>query len=236
MLKLYQFERTWNIPNLSPFCCKIETYLRMADIPYKINPTLPLTAPKGKLPYIEDDDIILGDSAFIILHLKAYYKNLDEQLNAANLALSLAMQRLLEEHLFWVALYSRWQYTDSNWQINKQAIFGGMPPVIRDIAAAYYRHKIKQQIHGHRMGRHTPEDIFSRGIHDIEALSACLQDKKYFFGDEPSTLDASAFGMLVNTLICPIESPLKQYALTKRNLTQYVERVMSDYYPELLTA
>ena len=32
MLKLYQFERTWGIPNLSPFCCKIETYLRMADI------------------------------------------------------------------------------------------------------------------------------------------------------------------------------------------------------------
>lgn len=152
----------------------------MADIPYKINPTLPLTAPKGKLPYIEDDDIILGDSVFIILHLKAYYKNLDEQLSAAELALSLAMQRLLEEHLFWVALYSRWQYTDSNWQINKQAIFGGMPPVIRDIAAAYYRYKIKQQIHGHGMGRHTPEDIFTHGIHDIEALSACLQDKKYF--------------------------------------------------------
>jgi hypothetical protein len=32
MLRLYQLERTWGTPNLSHFCCKIETYLRMADI------------------------------------------------------------------------------------------------------------------------------------------------------------------------------------------------------------
>ncbi|SDY07419.1 glutathione S-transferase-like protein [Nitrosomonas sp. Nm33] len=92
----------------------------MVDINYEIKPTLLLTALKGKLPYIKDNDIILGDSAFIILHLKAHYKNnLDEQLSAAELALLLAMQRLLEEHLFWVVLYSHWQYTHSNWQINK---------------------------------------------------------------------------------------------------------------------
>ena len=41
MLTLYQFERTWGIPNLSPFCCKIETYLRMANIDYTIKPSLP---------------------------------------------------------------------------------------------------------------------------------------------------------------------------------------------------
>src|SRR5689334_25151060 len=41
-------------PNLSHFCCKTETYLRMAGIEYGIKTTLPLFAPKGKLPYIED--------------------------------------------------------------------------------------------------------------------------------------------------------------------------------------
>ena len=41
MLKLYQFERTWGIPNLSPFCCKVETYLRFAGIDYETEAALP---------------------------------------------------------------------------------------------------------------------------------------------------------------------------------------------------
>lgn len=233
MLQLYQFERTWDIPNLSHFCCKTETYLRMAGIEYEIKPTLPLGAPKGKLPYIEDGGEILGDSRFIVLHLKTKYKDLDKGLNEEELALSLALQRLLEEHLFWATMYSRWQYSDANWQVTKQAIFGVMPPVIRDMAAAYYRHKIKQQIYGHGTGRHEAEEIFALGKQDINALSACLDDKKYFLGDRPTTLDGSAFGFLINTFGCPIESPLKEHGLSKDNLTNYVDRIKAEYYPDL---
>ena len=69
MLKLYQLERTWGIPNLSHFCCKTETYLRMAGIEYEIVPALPLNAPKGKVPYIEEGGSLLGDSGFIVQYL-----------------------------------------------------------------------------------------------------------------------------------------------------------------------
>jgi len=233
MLKLYQFERTWDIPNLSPFCCKIETYLRMADIDYEIKPTLPLGAPKGKLPYIEDNGLALGDSRFIIAHLKSAYKDLDQGLHDTELATSLAMQRLLEEHLFWVALYSRWQYTDENWQTNKKAIFGRLPPIIRDIVASGWRKKIKRQIVGHGTGRHLAEEIFTLGKQDMDALSAGLGNKPYFLGDQPTTLDASAFGLLINIIGCPIESPLKEYGLSQDNLVNYVDRIRRAYYSDL---
>ena len=233
MLKLYQFERTWGIPNLSPFCCKIETYLRMAGIEYEIKPALPFSAPKGKLPYIEDYGKALGDSRFIMIHIKSNYKDLDKGLSDAELAASVAMQRLLEEHLFWVLLYSRWQYTDENWQVNKQAIFGGLPPIIRDIAAISWRPKIKRQIFGHGTGRHNTEEIFALGKQDIDALSASLGDKRYFLGNQPTTLDASAFGHLINIIGCPIESPLKEYGLSKNNLISYVDRIESEFYEDL---
>ena len=233
MLILYQFERTWGNPNLSHFCCKTETYLRMAGIEYTIKTTLPLLAPKGKLPYIEDDDLKLADSRFILQHLKTRYKDLDQDLNPAESALALAMQRLIEEHLFWATMYSRWQYTDANWQINKKAIFGVLPPVIRDIAAIIYRYKINKQIYGHGTGRHTAEEIFELGMLDIDALSACLGDKKYFLGNQPVSLDATAFGFLIDTLGCPIESPLKEYSLSKDNLRNYVDRIKAEYYPDL---
>jgi hypothetical protein len=38
MIKVYQFEPAFGIPNASPFCFKLENYLRMAAIPFEISP------------------------------------------------------------------------------------------------------------------------------------------------------------------------------------------------------
>ena len=54
-IKLFQFPRMFAVPNLSPFCCKLETWLRIARIPYEVVDTPnPRAGPKGKLPFIED--------------------------------------------------------------------------------------------------------------------------------------------------------------------------------------
>ncbi len=235
MIKLYQFARTWGIPNLGQFNVKVETYMRMADIPYELVETLPLKGPKGKLPYIEDNGKKIADSTFIIEHLKETYgDSLDSALTAQQLAVGVAIQRLLEDHLYWVGMYTRWLYTEDNWQTNKTAIFGGMRPVIRDIAAFVYRRFIiAKQIRGHGMGRHSSEEIFRLGEADLDALSDLLGDNPYFMGESPTSVDASAFGVLINTMGCPIESPVKEYALTKPNLSAYCDRIKQQYFPEI---
>ncbi len=234
MITLHQFARTWDIPNLSHFCTKIETYLRMTQLPYQIVETLPLKAPRGKLPYIEDNGKKIADSRLIIRYLKATYGDpLDDHLSLEEKATAKAFQRLLEEHLFWVTMFARWGYTEQNWQVNKRAIFGVLPPVIRDMAAWVYRKRINSQIRGHGIGRHTQEEVFELGKEDIDALANFLGDKAYFMGDKPTSLDASAFGILVNTVNSPIESPAKDYALTKTNITEYCTRMLSEFFPEL---
>lgn len=235
MIKLYQFARTWGNPNLGQFNVKLETYLRMAGIPYEIVETMPLTAPKGKLPYIEDNGTKIADSEFIIEHLKEHHGDpLDASLSDRQKATGLAVMRLLEDHLYWAGMYSRWLYTDENWRINKQAIFGGMPPVVRDLAAWIYRRRvIARQIHGMGFGRHSAEEVFHLGIKDLDALAALLGEQPYLLGDQPSSYDASMFGVLVNTIDCPIESPLKEHGRKKRNLLDYCARIRQRYFPEL---
>jgi glutathione S-transferase len=234
MIKLYQFARTWDIPNLSQFCVKVETYLRMTKLPYQIIETLPLKAPRGKLPYIEDNDQKISDSRTILKYLKKTYGDtLDLHLSLEEKANATAYQRLLEEHLYWIGMFSRWRYSDSNWQTNKQAIFGVLPPLIRDIAASIYRKRINSQITGHGIGRLGADEIFDLAKDDIDSLIGFLGNKKYFLGDQPTSLDASAFGILINTLGCPIESPLKNYALRQANLKSYCQRMQGEFFPEL---
>ncbi|MEQ1545260.1 glutathione S-transferase family protein [Methyloglobulus sp.] len=234
MITHHQFARTWGIPNLSVFCVKVETYLRMNKLPHKIAETLPLKGPRGKLPYIEDDGRKLSDSRLILNYLRATYGDSDQEfLSPEQKSIATAYQRLLEEHLYWVDMITRWNYTEENWQIIKQAIFGGLPPIARDLAATIYRVKIKSQIKGHGIGRLTYEEIFELGKEDIDSLAKFLGNKPYFMGKQPSTLDASAYGVLVNILGSPFKSPLKTHALTKQNLIDYCERVQTGYFPEL---
>jgi glutathione S-transferase len=234
MIALHQFARTWGIPSLSQFCVKVETYLRLTHLPYEIVESMPLKAPRGKLPFIVDDGQKIADSRLIVEYLKKTYGDtLDAALTAEQKGIATALQRLLEEHLYWVGMMTRWNYSEANWQTNKQAIFHPLPPVIRDIAATVYRWRIKGQIVGHGLGRLTAEEAFALGREDLDALSDFLGDKPYFMGENPTSLDASAYGILVNTLGCPIESPLKDYAVSKTNLVRYCQRIQAEYFPEL---
>lgn len=234
MIVLHQFPRSWGIPNLSQFCVKVETFLRLAKLPYQIVESMPLKGPRGKLPFIEDEGKTISDSRLIVEYLRATYgDHLDDWLSPAEKGVATAFQRVLEEHLYWVGMMTRWDYSEQNWQTNKRAIFGGLPPVIRDLVAALYRRRIKGQIMGHGLGRLSSEEAFSLGREDLDALAEFLADKPYFMGSRPCSLDASAYGILVNTLGCPIESPLKEHALARVNLVDYCRRIQAGCFPEL---
>jgi glutathione S-transferase len=230
MITLHQFARAWDIPNLSPFCSKVETYLRMADVPYRVAAAVPPRAPKGNLPYISDDGKKIADSRFILEYLRDRYQvDLDRELTPTERAESMAFQRMIEDDLHWAVMWSRWAQP-RNWSANKQAIFGGLPPVLRDVVAWYARRQMRRQIRGQGLGRNTEDEIFHLGKQDLTALSDFLAGKPFFMGDRPTTLDASAFGLLSNVLWCPIESPLKVHAQRLGNLVAFCERVRDRYF------
>jgi glutathione S-transferase len=235
MITLYQLPRSWGVPNLSQFCAKVATYLRLAEIPYQVATTLPIKAPRGKLPYIEDQGrkIIVSDSRLIIRYLKANYGDpLDARLSAEEKGIATAWRRLIEEHLYWASMHTRWNYGEPNWQANKREIFSILPPLIRDVIALGYRYRIKSQLLGQGMGRLTAEEIFDLGREDLDALAAFLGEKPYFLGAEPTSLDATAYGFLVNIVGTPIESPLKDHARGHANLVEYCRRIQTRCFPE----
>ncbi len=218
---------------MSPFCGNVETYLKMAGLPYEVVDAIPLQAPKGQLPFIEDNGRRVGDSRFIVEYLKEVYgDNVDGHLTAAERGVSNAMQRLIENHLCWAFVFARWGKRDKNWEENKRAIFGRLPPVIGNVVPIIARRRILNQMRGHGMGRHTEEEVYLLGRQDLDSLSDYLGEKPWFMAERPTTLDASAFGMLANILWCPIESPLKEHLNALTDLTAFCARVRERYYAQ----
>ena len=233
MITLFQFDPAFGLPNASAFCMKVETYLRMVHLDYRIAARANIMkAPKGKMPWIEDDGHVVADSGFIVDYLKDRYGDpLDAHLTLEERAVALAFRRLLEENLYWALLYTRW-FTPEGWALTRGAFFGGLPPVLRDVVPLVARRGMRKEIWGHGMGRHTPDEIYAIGKADITALADFLADKPYFLGEQPTSLDASAYAFLANLLWVPLETALKAHAQTYPQLDAYCQRMKTRYYPE----
>lgn len=232
MIKLYQFPPQWSLPNPSPFCMKLETYLRMAKLPfesvYVINPT---KGPKKKLPTINDEGKILGDSGLIINYLQEKYGDpLDSHLSSEQKAQALAVQRLLEEHLYWIMVYSRW-IDERYWPITRDTFFSHLKQPLRAILPIILQKKIRADLYKQGIGRHSTAEIYQLGIEDLSVLSTFLKSSAFLLGDEPTSIDASAYAFLANILEVPIASPLHDYAKTQPQLIAYCERMKQRFYP-----
>jgi len=231
MIKLHQFAPAFGLPNASPFCMKVETYLRMAGLAFEpVNSGDVFKAPKGKLPVIEDDGTIVADSHFIIEHLKARHGvPLDAGLAPQERAVATAFQRLFEENLYWAVVQTRW-IDDAGWAKTREAFFGAMPLPLRWIVPTLARRGLRAQMRGHGMGRHSAAEIHAIGCRDVTAVAVFLADKPFMLGERPSSLDATAHAFLANLLWAPVDSPIQRCARGRPTLEAYCQRMKARYY------
>jgi glutathione S-transferase len=81
------------------------------------------------------------------------------------------------------------------------------------------------------MGRHSCAEVYAIGKAALSALAVYLQEQPYFMGEEPTTLDATAYAFLTRVLWAPYESPLKTHLQTLPNLVGYCQRMREQYSP-----
>lgn len=87
------------IPTRSPFCFKLELFLKMNSIPYNVSTSDPF-GPKGKAPWIEWNGEAIGDSSLIVERL-ADKNAVDKKYTEAQLLEGHAYKTMLEEHAYW---------------------------------------------------------------------------------------------------------------------------------------
>jgi glutathione S-transferase len=198
VINLHAFAPLWGLVDVSPFVTKVDVYLRLTKLPYKVVPFSMesfTAAPKGKLPYIVDGPERIADSNFIIDHLKKKCGDLlDAKLDAAQRAAGHAVKRMLEENFYWVIVAERWR--DTKTAVEQYPVMVGQPP---EFVTAVVD-SLSGELRGHGMGRHNAEEVENIGKADLIALSDFLDENPYLLGEEPTSYDATAYSFVAHTI------------------------------------
>lgn len=232
MIYLVQFPVSPSIRSISPFALKLETYMRMKNIPYEPVYSQKFSV-KGQTPYIELNGEQIPDSNLIIQELeKRGIAKPDENLNSSQKAVNHLATVAVENHTCIASLH--WRYG-----FNMPEFYDKLlePYFMKVWSLQVFRYLVpkgmllRTKLHG--LGRHSLDEVAEFSYQDLDALSILLGDKLFFNGENPSTVDCTIFGHLVQFLYLPLDIPQKAY-INKNcpNLASFVDRMRETFWPD----
>ena len=227
-LTLFVFPTGEGMFNLSPFCTKAEIILRMSGLDYELRaPDDFKQFPKEKLPVMRDGKTLVEDSELIRLYLEGTHGvRLDGDLTDREKAMGHALCRMVEERTRYALLHSRW-HDDAGWAQTRSIFFAGAPEEIAEGARA----RVRETLYLDGFGRHSDSEIRAFIRADLEALSAVLGEDEWFFGSEPTYIDASIFALLANFYASPVKTWTADLVREFPKLEAYVLRGLARWYP-----
>ncbi|NUP10345.1 MAG: glutathione S-transferase family protein [Polyangiaceae bacterium] len=230
MIHLYQLPGAWGVSSVSPFCVKLEAFLRLSGLPFESKFGDPRKAPRGKVPWIQDDGTLIADSQRAIEHLVAKHElTMDARLSPEQQTLGHAIRRTLEEGTYFGLVWLRWG-DPAGWDAYKPVFLELLPPVVGPVVMSVIRRQMIGKLHGQGMGRFDDQEKHQLIIKDFSALSRVLGDKPYLFGDEPTSFDATAYAFLASLLAFPVSSAAKSHVESCSNLVDYKNRFAARYF------
>jgi glutathione S-transferase len=236
MITLYAFGPGFGLPDPSPFVTKAEILLKMADVPYRTDMTGFKKAPKGKLPYIDDDGALIADSTFIRMHLARKYSiDFDAGLSPSERGVAWAFEKMCEDHLYWAVVHARFM-DDANFNVGPRRFFDAVPAPIRPLVVAMVRRQVRRSLWGQGLGRHSADEIALLAVRDLAAMADFLGDKPYLMGGRPCGADAAVFAFVAACFPPRFKTPIRIAAELQPNLVAYRDRMLGQYYSELAPA
>ncbi|MGH6868185.1 MAG: glutathione S-transferase family protein [Methylocella sp.] len=230
MITLYTFGPYFGLPDPSPFVIKAMLLLKFAGLEYGEDRGGFRKAPKGKLPFIMDDGLIVADSTFIRFHIeKKYGFDFDAGLAPEQKAAAWAIEKMCEEHLYFALVAARW-VDDANFAKGPAQFFKAVPTPLRPVVQSLVRRKVKKTLKLQGFGRHTPAERDELAIADVNALATLIGDRAFLMGDQPCGADAAVFAFVAGFLTPVFATPIRSAAETQKNLTGYRDRIMRKYF------
>ena len=226
LLTLFSYPDLFGVADNNPYGLKIFCFLKLCRLPFRHVHILDTRgAPRGQLPYIEEDGQIVGDSDAIVAHLtRRHGLEIDANLSPEQRRLDVMLRRLMDD-LYWVMSYSRWR-DDDFWPAFRDALLKTHSDLTSE-ALEKAREYNFQRYYFQGIGRYTPQQVYARGLEDLEAVAELTPDQRFFFGTDATSTDAALYGFLANIHFFEIDTPLKRFLDARSNLVRHCELLHS---------
>ncbi|KAI1372118.1 hypothetical protein F4677DRAFT_433528 [Hypoxylon crocopeplum] len=228
----------------SPFVSKLETRLRFAGLPYKIEQGSLGQAPRGKIPYVSipGSPDMLGDSTLITRKLvqDGLLPDLNASLTPVQRAQDLALRGLLEDKLYFIQTYERW---NDNYFTMRSTVMAAIPYPIQVLVGLLAHRGVMRTLYGQGTARWTPEERLGIQHETWDSVNALLSESrskaaassKPFWvlgGAEPSEADATLYGFIAAGLVCAAAPETQQTVRSHPVILDYAGRIHDQYFPD----
>ncbi len=230
MLTLYSYPELFGLPDNNPYGLKVFAFLKLCSLDFRHEHIFDASkAPHGQLPFLMDDDQVIGGSDTIIAHLIARYTlPIDEGLTPSQRDTDLLVRRMLDD-VYWVMSYSRW-HDPRFWPLFSDALLRTHPRLTADSLTKARDYNFKRY-HYQGIGRYEPEAVYARGIADLHVLANLLPGSGFLFGPKPSSIDAGIYGFTANICFYEIDTPLKEFLGARPNIVAHCQAVHTAVTP-----
>ena len=233
MITLYGTGPMFGLPHASPFAIKAEVLLKLSGLPYQLARADLRKAPRGKMPWISDGDEVIPDSRLIKAHLEVRHGiDFSGDYSPRALGYALAIERLLEDHLYFFIIENRWLEPD-NFAAGPAQFFARMPAVLRPLIVRTVLRKMRRQVDMQGTGQLKPPEKLLLVRRAIDALDAIVTGQHYMLGGRVCGIDATAYAFLASVAAPMFRSDYGDYLRKKPELVGYIARMQEEFFPDL---
>ena len=234
-----------DLPNLSPFCLRLQALLAAARVPHEVKRTNSFHPKTGKLPAMvfPEGEESVADSQLCLERLVAddlpcpkgnafgidSLAQLDDHLDAEALALGNAVDVLCSRSLYNWTTALRWK----DHAYLARHFFFTIPALIRGPIVAMIARGVVKNLWERDVTRISPEAQLAAAKRDLDSAAVMLGDDEFLFGAERlSSYDITLYSFIVQYLHSGLEdvadpagATLVAYAKSKKNLVRHAKRV-----------
>ncbi|CAJ0959075.1 unnamed protein product, partial [Mesorhabditis belari] len=233
---LFQFPRTKHLPNISPYCLKVESFLRLHGVKYEVRETFKLRSSQGLLPMIELNGRQVGDSGLIIAHLKKTL-NIQDYSDDKEAAQGRVISKACDA--FTAHTIYKYKILDNSKNFAGEIMTAAkMPNFAKGIATALFARQIRKSANmkiGAQLGI-WPDGAHEEMVRDeLQMYETLLKNfvGHNLFGDKITEADLTLWSHLATTLYMPFDLlPQKLIREDFPHLKSFTERLRDKLWPD----
>jgi len=231
-IQIYQYQPSWRLPSADPHCIQLQAFLKFTGIPFEVNNcNNPKMSPSETLPMLRiGENLLLTDMHEIASVLEKKGFSLDSHFSSAEKAHAEAFSSMVRGRLYCTMMWNWWAEEQNYKEVTFPQWSNYLPfPLNYILIPLSIRKDIFSVLRTLNYGNSS--QVYQEASEIYEALSVFLDNKPYFFGERPSSLDAMVFGHLSCQLFAPMKvNSLASLISKHQNLLDYVNHIMGEFF------